>query len=137
MKESKHNGYSKTTNETLETKHLFLQQAGLPDNFSMEKLDRVLNAFFHIMDYVDHLSQYVGLLERIGVLSYEDGSTVIMLLRPTELLVRQHIKDRLDECKINVDEIILSEIVSAPSPDNIAPSEIQKTKQNLVLLKDK
>lgn len=128
---------SKTDDVNMEIRHFYLQQAGLPDNFSMDKLHRILDALFPILDEADHISQHVRLLERIGVLSYLDGGAILTLIRPAELLVRLHIEDRLSAGKVNVDESILNEILSASDSDSVDPEIARQYKSKLVLLKDK
>lgn len=128
---------SKTDDVNMETRHFYLQQAGLPDNFSMDKLHRTLDALFPILDEADHISQYVRLLERIGVLSYEDGSAALTLIRPVDLLVKWHIEDRLSASKAIVDENILNEIVSASGSDSVHPKIAHQNRSKLVLLIDK
>lgn len=137
MSRSNDTSSSKPTDVNMETRRFYLQQAGLPDNFSMDKLHRILDALFPILDEADHISQYVRLLERIGIFSSEDGSTVLTLIRPVDLLVRRHIEDRLSASKANVDEIILNEIVSASDSDSIDPKIAHQNISKLVLLKDK
>lgn len=118
MIESKNGNDSKATLSHMQTKHYYLQQSRLPENFSMEKLDQILNMLYPELEEVENVSEYTRLLESIGVLLYKDDSSTLLFLRPIDSLVKQYIKNCLAENNINADETIINEIVNDDSTYN-------------------
>lgn len=118
MIESKNGNDSKATLSHMQTKHYYLQQSRLPVNFSMEKLNHILNMLYPALEEVENVSEYTRLLESIGVLLYKDDSSTLLFLRPIDSLVKQYIKNCLAENNINADETIINEIVNDDSAYN-------------------
>lgn len=118
MIESKNGNDSKATLSHMQTKHYYLQQSRLPENFSMEKLNHILNMLYPALEEVENVSEYTRLLESIGVLLYKDDSSTLLFLRPIDSLVKQYIKNCLAENNINADETIINEIVNDDSAYN-------------------
>lgn len=104
--------------EKMHTKFHYLQQSGLPENFSLEKLDRILNMLYPVLDDVDYISEYIRLLEKLNVLLYKDNCSALLFLRPINSLVEQYIKNCLSENNINADETIINEIVNDGNTNN-------------------
>ena len=118
MIESKNGNDSKATLSHMQTKHYYLQQSRLPENFSMEKLNHILNMLYPALEEVENVSEYTRLLESIGALLYKDDSSTLLFLRPIDSLVKQYIKNCLAENNINADETIINEIVNDDSAYN-------------------
>lgn len=58
MIESKKGNDAKGTLSHMQTKHYYLQQSRLPENFSMEKLDQILNMLYPELEEVENVSEH-------------------------------------------------------------------------------